>query len=73
MPTLLRDLQLVFSLNDLGDLRYFFSIEISKSKDIHDRVVLTQDKYASDLLKRVGISNYKPVTTSMSSSEKLFL
>jgi histone deacetylase 1/2 len=35
--------------------------------------VLTQEKYASDLLKRVGMSDCKPVSTPLSTSEKLSL
>jgi hypothetical protein len=33
--------------------------------------VLTQDKYASDLLKNVNMSECKPVSSPMSTSEKL--
>jgi hypothetical protein len=35
--------------------------------------LLTQEKYASDLLKRVGMSNCKPVASPLSTSEKLFV
>jgi hypothetical protein len=34
---------------------------------------LSQKKYASDVLKRVGMSDCKPVNTPMSTSEKLSL
>lgn len=46
---LLRNLKQEFALKDLGELHYFLGIEVSKVKD---GIVLTQDKYATDLLKR---------------------
>jgi len=36
-------------------------------------IVLSQDKYASDLLKSVGMSSCKPVSAPLSASEKLTL
>jgi hypothetical protein len=38
---------------------------------IKDGLLLTQEKYASDLLKRVGMSNCKHVASPLSTSEKL--
>ena len=63
---LLRALGSEFALKDWGDLHYFLGIEVTHVKD---GIVLTQDKYASDLLKRVGMSECKPVTTPLSTSE----
>ena len=40
---------------------------------MRDGIVLTQEKYASDLLKRVGMGDCKSVNTPLSSSEKLSL
>jgi hypothetical protein len=54
----------------LGDLHYFLGIEVTK---VQDGIVLTQSKYASDLLKRVGMVDCKSVTTPLSTSEKLSL
>lgn len=68
--TLLQDLKGEFALKDLGDLHYFLKIEVNK---VRDGIVLTQEKYASDLLKRVGMTDCKPVSTNLSTSEKLFL
>jgi histone deacetylase 1/2 len=65
---LLNDLNKDFALKDLGDLHYFLGIEVNK---VLDGIILTQEKYASDVLKRVGMSDCKPVTTPMSTSEKL--
>jgi hypothetical protein len=69
--TLLQDLQKEFALKDLRDLHYFLGIEVTKLKN---GILLTQEKYASDLLQRVGMSNCKPVATPLSTtSEKLSL
>jgi histone deacetylase 1/2 len=68
--TLLQDLKGKFALKDLGDLHYFMGIEVNK---VRDGIMLTQEKYASDLLKRVGMTDCKPVSTPLSTSEKLSL
>jgi hypothetical protein len=67
---LLQDLKEEFPLKDLGDLHYFLDIEVNK---VSNGIVLTQGKYASDLLRRVGMIDCKPVTTPLSTSEKLSL
>jgi hypothetical protein len=51
VATLLKKLGDEFALKDLGDLHYFLGIEVKK---VNDGIVLSQDKYANDLLKRVG-------------------
>jgi hypothetical protein len=43
-------------------------IEVSQIKG---GIVLTQEKYASDLLKRTGMSDCKAVTTPLVVNEKL--
>jgi histone deacetylase 1/2 len=68
--TLLQDLKEDFALKDLGDLHYFLGIEVNK---VNDGIVLTQEKYASDLLKKVGMSDCKPVSTPLSTGKKLSL
>jgi hypothetical protein len=65
---LLRDLNKDFALKDLGELHYFLGIEVNK---VRDGIVLTQEKYANDVLQRVGMINCKPVSTPLSTSEKL--
>jgi len=67
---LLRDLKEQFALKDLGELHYFLGIEVHKTSG---GILLTQEKYASDLLKRVSMANCKPVNTPLSTSEKLSL
>jgi hypothetical protein len=66
----LKDLKGEFPLKDLGELHYFLGIEVNK---VSNGIVLTQGKYASDLLRRVGMLECKPVTTPLSTSEKLSL
>lgn len=66
----MHNLQQEFALKDLGDLHYFLGIEVNKCTD---GIVLTQGKYVSDLLKNACMTNCKPVSTPLSTSEKLSL
>ena len=65
---LLQALMSDFALKDLGELHYFLGIEVSK---VRDGIVLSQAKYANDVLKRTGMQQCKPASTPMSASEKL--
>ncbi|EFE88071.1 reverse transcriptase (RNA-dependent DNA polymerase), partial [Bifidobacterium breve DSM 20213 = JCM 1192] len=65
---LLKDLEREFELKDLGDLHYFLGIEVKKSGD---GLILSQEKYARDIIKRTNMSNSKSVSTPLSSTEKL--
>jgi hypothetical protein len=57
-----------FPIKDLGCLDYLLGIEVSyKSQG----VVLTQRKYALDLLHRANMEHCRAVTTLMSSTDKL--
>jgi histone deacetylase 1/2 len=67
---LLKDLQDDFALKDLGDLHYFLGIEVRRTQE---GLVMSQQKYASDILTRAGMRNCKPVDTPLSTSEKLSL
>jgi histone deacetylase 1/2 len=55
---LLRSLKKDFALKDLGELHYFLVMEVKK---VRGGIILSQDKYASDLLKRMNMMNCKPV------------
>jgi histone deacetylase 1/2 len=68
VEAILADLKMDFALKDLGDLSYFLGIEVKK---VTDGIVLSQSRYANDLLKRVGMELCKPVETPLSTSEKL--
>lgn len=68
VTALLQDLHNDFPLKDLGDLHYFLGIEVAKTKH---GIILTQEKYVNDLLKRANMADCKPVSTPLSTSEKL--
>ena len=68
ISTLVHDLNTHFAIKDLGDLHYFLGIEVRK---IDNGLVLTQEKYASDLLAKVGLAHCKPTPTPLSPSEKI--
>lgn len=70
VSALLKDLKIDFALKDLGPLHYFLGIEVQK---VDNGIHLSQRKYASDVLSRVGMINCKPTTTPLSTSEKLSL
>jgi histone deacetylase 1/2 len=67
---LLQDLQHEFALKDLGDLHYFLGIEVKRTQE---GLVMSQQKYASDILVRAGMKNCKAVDTPLSTSKKLSL
>jgi histone deacetylase 1/2 len=57
-----------FALKDLGELHYFLDIEVKK---VCDGIIMSQEKYANDLLNRVNMKMCKAVDTPLSVSEKL--
>jgi hypothetical protein len=59
---LLKSLEKDFALKDLGDLHYFLGIEVTKIKD---SIMLSQQKYAAELLQRAGMISCKPVQTPL--------
>jgi hypothetical protein len=65
---LLRDLKQEFALKDLGDLHYFLGIEVRKDTK---GIVLSQEKYALDVLSHVGMLNCMVTSTPLSATEKL--
>jgi histone deacetylase 1/2 len=70
ITALLRDLNVNFAIKDLGDLHFFLGIEV---KRIHNGLLLTQEKYAIELLSKVGMHDCKFAPTRLSSSEQLSL
>jgi histone deacetylase 1/2 len=70
VDALLHDLGLDFALKDLGELHYFLGIEVKK---VHDGIILSQEKYANDLLRRVNMQICKAVDTPLSVVDKLSL
>ena len=65
---LLADLQASFALKDMGPLHYFLGVHVESSPG---GIVLSQQKYISDILRRANMENCKVSTTPMSSSEKI--
>jgi hypothetical protein len=68
IDALLADLKHDFALKDLGDLHFFLGNEV---KPTIDGIILSQEKYDGDILRRVGMSACKPVPTPLATSEKL--
>jgi hypothetical protein len=55
-------------LKDLGDLHYFCGIEVESSVD---GLVLNQERYVADVVKRARMNLSKPIGTPLSSAKKL--
>jgi hypothetical protein len=58
-----------FALKDLGTLNNFLVIQVTR---LSNGILLSQEKYATDLLLRVGMLSCKPVPTPMSTTGKTF-
>ncbi|KAI3788698.1 hypothetical protein L2E82_01471 [Cichorium intybus] len=57
-----------FEMTDMGKLSYFLGLEVHQStRGIH----MSQQKYATDLLKQFGMMDCKPTSTPMNINEKL--
>lgn len=56
--SLVRLLNFVFSLKDLGNLDYFLGIEVQRQRD--GSLILTQSKYISDLLAKTKMDEPNP-------------
>lgn len=70
MSHLIVDLSQKFRMKDLGDLKFFLGLEISRN---HSGLLLTQQKYILDLLKKTGFLDSKPVSTPVQSGQQLSL
>ncbi|RVW38985.1 Retrovirus-related Pol polyprotein from transposon RE1 [Vitis vinifera] len=57
-----------FEMKDLGHLKYFLGIEVSRSSE---GIFLSQRKYALDLLQEIGMSGCQPVNTPIEEGLKL--
>ena len=65
---LLHQLRDDFALKDLGSLHYLLGIEVLADSE---GLLLTQSKYAKELIHKVGLANCTAVPTPMILSEKL--
>ena len=59
----------MFALKDLGPLHYFLGIEVHTQG--RGDLLMSQRKYASELLQRAGLLKCTHVTTPMASYDKL--
>jgi hypothetical protein len=57
-----------FAIKDLGDLHYFFGVEVLKPDS---GLLLSQRHYIIDLLKKTNMHEAKPITSPMASSSAL--
>ena len=59
-----------FHTKDLGCLKYFLGIEVAQSKE---GIVISQRKYALDILEETGMTNCRPIDSPMDPNQKLML
>jgi len=64
---LLMDLKKEFALTDLRDLHYFLGIGVTIDSN---ELVLSQKKYAEEVIRRAGMNHSKPVSTQLSTVDK---
>ncbi|KAK0593555.1 hypothetical protein LWI29_006532 [Acer saccharum] len=57
-----------FEMSMVGELNYFLGLQI---KQMHDRIFISQAKYAKSLVKKFGLENAKHYDTPMSTTLKL--
>ena len=57
-----------FEIKDLGPLKYFLGMEVTRSKK---GIVISQQKYTLDLLKETGMLGCKPADTPTDSTKKI--
>jgi hypothetical protein len=65
---LFADLKGEFALKDLGDLNFFLGIEVRRTPDA---LILSQGRYAVDILARAGMKDCRPVSTPLPTTTKL--
>ena len=65
-----RKLAAEFEMKDLVMMHYFLGMEVWQNVD---EISLGQGKYALDILKRLGMMDYKAMTTPMASNLKLLI
>lgn len=69
LARLKKNLAAEFEIKDLGSLRYFFGMEVARSKR---GIVVSQQKYILDLLEETGMSDCRLADTPMDPNGKLW-
>lgn len=57
-----------FEMNNLGELSYFLGLQIQQQKD---NILLSQEKYARNLVEKFELNKSTPMTTPMPTTGKL--
>ena len=57
-----------YEISMVGELNYFLGLQVKQRKD---KIFISQDKYAKNLVKRFGLDSKKHASTPMSSSIKM--
>ena len=57
-----------FEMSMVGELNYFLGLQVKQQED---GILISQEKYAKNLVKRFGLDSKKHTSTTMSSSAKL--
>ncbi|MED6133957.1 hypothetical protein PIB30_117009 [Stylosanthes scabra] len=70
IQVVINQLNSIFPLKDLGKLHYFLGLEVTDLGT--KRLLLSQTKYTKDLLRKVDMTDAKPMPTPITSSLKLF-
>ncbi|XP_059310902.1 uncharacterized mitochondrial protein AtMg00810-like [Lycium ferocissimum] len=62
------ELQQIFKMKDLGELKYFLGIEFARSKE---GILMHQRKYSLELISELGLSAARPICTPIDINVKL--
>lgn len=57
-----------FEMSDMGLMSYYLGIQVNQMKE---GIIVTQEVYVKELLKKFNMLNCKPVNTSIECGEKL--
>ena len=68
IQSLLRELHNDFAVKDLGPLNYFLGIQVMPC---NQGIILSQQRYIMDILKRTKMADAKPISSPMASSTHL--
>ncbi|XP_056697386.1 uncharacterized mitochondrial protein AtMg00810-like [Spinacia oleracea] len=68
LDRLISHLQTEFPMSDLGPLNYFLGISVTRTPSY---MLLSQQKYAQEILERAGMGTCKPAATPVNTNAKL--